>query len=136
MSAIKTQENDASIEDFIAAHKDPIKQQGCSTLTTLFTRATKQTPRMWGTSIVGFGRHQYQYANGKPGVICKVGFAPRAKSFALYLADFPERAALLESMGKHQFSGGCLHIKKLDEVNLKILETIVTKAYLFDSGAP
>ena len=135
MSTIKTQENDASIETFISTLDDPRRQQDCRTLVDLFTRASKQTPRMWGTSIVGFGKHHYQYANGKPGEICKVGFAPRAKSFAFYLADFPDRAALLESMGKHKFSGGCLHISKLDAVDLKTLETVVRKAYQHEGAS-
>lgn len=135
MSTIKTQENDASIDDFIASLDDPRKRQDCRTLVALFTRASTLAPRMWGTSIVGFGTHHYLYANGKPGAICKVGFAPRVKSLALYLADFPGRAALLNDMGKHKFSGGCLHIDKLDHIDLDALETIVREAYLFDSSA-
>tara|TARA_R100001377_G_scaffold77295_1_gene54523 strand:+ start:531 stop:926 length:396 start_codon:yes stop_codon:yes gene_type:complete len=129
MTTMKTQENDASIEDFINTLDDPQKREDCRALVDLFTRASKQTPRMWGTGIVGFGKHHYQYANGKPGEICKVGFAPRAKSLAFYLTNFPERAALLEQLGKHKFSGGCLHINKLDAVDMPTLETIVGKAY-------
>ena len=134
MTTIKTIENDASVENFIASIEDPLKQQDCRTLVALFARASKQVPRMWGTSIVGLGQYHYQYANGKPGVICKVGFAPRAKSFAFYLANIPERASLLANMGKHKFSGGCIHLSKLDGVNLLVLEKVVQKAYVFEDA--
>lgn len=133
MSTIKTQQNDASVEAFIDTVEDPARQRDCRTLVALFTRASGQTPRMWGDRIVGFGERHYQYANGKPGEICKVGFAPRAKSLAFYIPDFPGRAALLDSMGRHKFSGGCLHIAALEAVPLDTLESIVRKAYLHES---
>lgn len=96
------------------------------------TRATQQEPRLWGPHFIGFGRHHYVYANGKPGVICKAGLAPRAKSFAFYLRDYPERAALLERLGKHSFSGGCLYLRNLDNIDINVLETIVRKAYALE----
>ena len=71
MTTIKTQQNDASIEDFIDTLDDPQKREDCRVLVELFARASKQTPRMWGTGIVGCGKHHYQYANGKPGEMCK-----------------------------------------------------------------
>ncbi len=126
---MKTQETDASIDEFIDAIEDVRKRADCRTLTEVFARATQQEPRLWGPHIIGFGRHHYVYANGKPGVICKAGFAPRAKSFAFYLRDYPERAALLERLGRHSFSGGCLHLRNLDNIDINVLETIVRKAY-------
>jgi len=91
---------------------------------------------MWGTSIVGFGKHHYQYANGKPAEICKVGFAPRARTFAFYLPKYPEHAELIGKLGKHRYSGGCLHIAKLADVDAKVLSTMVRKAFhVADRGA-
>ena len=85
---------------------------------------------MWGAHIVGFGKRHYNYADGKPAELCKVGFAPRARSFALYIAKFPGREALLNKLGKHKFSGGCLHINKLENIDLEILRKIIKKGYL------
>ena len=84
---------------------------------------------MWGSHIVGFGIRHYNYANGEPAELCKVGFAPRARSFAFYLANYPGRLQHLEKLGKHKFSGGCLHVARLDSVDATMLETIVREAY-------
>ena len=85
---------------------------------------------MWGDRIIGFGKHHYEYANGKPAEICNVGFAPRSRSFAFYMKDFPERKTLIAKLGKHKFSGGCLHIAKLDNIDEAVLKTIVQKAFI------
>ncbi len=85
---------------------------------------------MWGPSIVGFGKHYYKYANGKEAEICKIGFSPRSQSLVFYLANFRERASLLNQLGKHKVSGGgCLYINKLEDIDQNILETIIEKAY-------
>lgn len=132
MARRKTQETDASVDDFIESLPDQVKRQDCRALVELVKSATGQEPRMWGTHIVGFGKHYYEYADGRPAEICKVGFAPRSRSFAFYMANFPERATLLDKLGEHRFSGGCLHIAKLNVVDPDVLETIVRKAYLGD----
>ena len=129
MSKIKTQENAASVDDFVAAIDDPARREDCRALVALFASATRQKPTMWGDRIIGYGKRHYTYANGKPGVLCKVGFAPRAKTFALYIADFPGRDALLGKLGKHKFSGGCLHIPTLAGLDLKVLKAIVSQGY-------
>lgn len=126
----KTIPTNASVPAFIAALPDEARRKDCKALVTIFKKATGQKPVIWGDRIIGFGKHSYPLANGKQGEICKASFAPRASTFALYLADFPGRSALLENLGKHKFSGGCLHIPTLTLVNSAILEEIVRKAYL------
>ena len=85
---------------------------------------------MWGPSIVGFGEHHYQHANGKDVSICKIGFSPRAQALTFYLGNFPERANLLKKLGKHKMSGGgCLYINKLEDVDTDMLQVIMKKAY-------
>jgi hypothetical protein len=91
--------------------------------------ATKAKPGMWGTSIIGCGKHHYQYADGKPAEICKVGFAPRARSFSVYLPKYPEHASLIKKLGKHKYSGGCLHIGKLADVDTEILSRMFQAAF-------
>jgi hypothetical protein len=90
---------------------------------------TGQDARMWGTSIIGFGTRHYFYANGKAAEICKVGFAPRARSFAFYLPKFKEHATLVEKLGRHKYSGGCLHLTSLDGVNVDVLATMIERAH-------
>ena len=85
---------------------------------------------MWGDKIVGFGVYHYTYSDGKLGEICNVGFAPRSRSFAFYLSNFPDRDKLNVTLGKRKFSGGCLHIARLEEVDEAVLETIVQMDYL------
>lgn len=129
MKERKTQETKASVNQFVKSIPDKQKREDCAAITKLMRSATNQTPKMWGDAIIGFGKHNYRYANRKPADICRVGFAPRSRSFAFYLSDFPGREKLLEKMGKHRFSGGCLHITKLADVDPDILATIIENAY-------
>jgi hypothetical protein len=132
MAERKTNETEDSVDAFIAALDDESKREDCRALTKLMASATGVEPRMWGTSIVGFGKRHYQYANGKPGEICKVGFAPRSKSFAIYLPEYPEHASLIMKLGKHKYSGGCLHITRLADVRVEILTRMIEKAFQSD----
>jgi hypothetical protein len=129
MAERKTNETAASVDEFIDAIKDQSKREDSRAITTLMAAATGAEPKMWGTSIVGFGKHHYKYANGKPAEICKVGFAPRSKSFAIYLPEYPEHAALIEKLGKHKYSGGCLHIARLADVQAEVLARMIECAY-------
>lgn len=126
---MKTIETNSSVDGFIDAIEDESKRQDCRALTKLMAAATGVEPKMWGTSIVGFGKRHYQYANGKPGEICKVGFASRSKSFAIYLPEYPEHAVLITKLGKHKYSGGCLHITRLADVQVGILTRMVERAF-------
>jgi hypothetical protein len=126
---MKTTENDSSVDEFIDSIEDKSKREDSRAITKLMAAATGAEPKMWGTGIVGFGKHHYQYANGKPGEICKVGFAPRSKSFAVYLPKYPEHASLIKQLGKHKYSGGCLHITRLADVKVEILARMVKSAF-------
>jgi hypothetical protein len=129
MADMKTIETNASVDGFIDTIEDESKRQDCRALTKLMAAATGVEPKMWGTGIVGFGKRHYQYANGKPGEICKVGFSPRSKSFAIYLPDYPEHASLITKLGKHKYSGGCLHITRLVHVDVQILTRMIERAF-------
>ena len=129
MAKRKTNETDDSVDDFIDSIADEPRREDCRAITKLMSTATRQKPRMWGTSIIGFGKHHYQYANGKPAEICKVGFAPRARSFAFYLPKYPEHAALIKKLGKHKYSGGCLHVSRLADVDVSVLARMIASAF-------
>jgi len=88
---------------------------------------------MWGPAIVGFGQYHYKYESGREGDICKIGFSPRKGKLTLYvLAGIEGQSELLAKIGKHQAGKGCLYIKKVDDINLEVLEQMIRKtmAYL------
>jgi hypothetical protein len=129
MSELKTQENDASAEAFIEAVPDETKRRDGFVLLELFRRVTGQEPRMWGTAIIGFGKYHYKSERSRQeGDWPLVGFSPRKQNLTLYI--HPAGVAdLLEGLGKHKTSMGCLYINKLADVDMAQLEKVVTKAY-------
>ncbi|MCP5146069.1 MAG: DUF1801 domain-containing protein [Gammaproteobacteria bacterium] len=129
MAERKTNETKASVTEFINSIADETRRADCRAITRLMAKATGLKARMWGPSIIGFGKHHYQFANGKPGEICKVGFSPRARAFSFYLPKFPQHAALIKQLGKHKYSGGCLHITRLADVDTGVLQTMVELAF-------
>ncbi|GJM13464.1 MAG: hypothetical protein DHS20C12_18670 [Pseudohongiella sp.] len=136
MSERKTLPNNASVKDFIASVKNDQRRADAAIVTKMMAKASKKRAKMWGPSIIGFGEHHYQHANGKEVSICKIGFSPRATALTFYLGNFPERAKLLKKLGKHTLSGGgCLYIKKLEDVDADHLQTIMEKSYNIPSKA-
>jgi hypothetical protein len=130
MAERKTTQNNASVKDFLNSIKNDRRREDSLVLAKLMRSVSGKKPKMWGPSIVGFGKHEYEYANGKPGEICKIGFAPRVQALVLYLSNFDGRAKLLKKLGKHRMSGGgCLYINKLDDIDLDILTSIIEKAH-------
>jgi len=114
------------VDRYIEAIDDEIRRNDCHTLAKLITKATKQKPRMWGTSIVGFGSYHYKYDSGREGDSCLVGFSSRKGDISVYLtADFPGHDDLLSKLGKHKMAKACLYIRKLADVDLKVLEKLV-----------
>ena len=135
MAKRKTNETEASVDEFIESIEDESKREDCRSIARIMATATGVDAKMWGSGIVGFGKHHYQYANGKPAEICKVGFAPRSRSFAFYLPAYPEHASLISKLGKHKYSGGCLHVARLSEVDTGVLARMINRAYRAgDSG--
>ncbi len=124
---VKTTENDASVEAFIAARPEAVAAD-CRTLIALMRKATGEEPRMWGTAIVGFGRYRYKGASGREGEWMVIGFSPRKATLSLYLfMGFDQEAALMAKLGKHSTGKGCLYIKRLSDVDPKVLEQLIVK---------
>jgi hypothetical protein len=95
-------------------------------LAKLMTKATKQKAKMWGTSIIGFGNYHYKYPSGREGDSCLTGFASRKGDITIYLpAGFSGREELLSKLGKHMLGKGCLYIRKLSDVDPKVLERLI-----------
>ena len=126
----KTTENDGDVEAFIASILDERRRADARTLVELMARATGQPARMWGSSIVGFGRYHYVYATGREGDAAAVGFSPRKGSTTVYIADgFDAYAELLDRLGPHSTSVSCLYLKRLDQVDLEALAELVRRSY-------
>ena len=126
MAENKTKATEASVESYISAIEDEARRKDCEALTSLMTKATKQPPKMWGTSIVGFGSYHYKYESGREGNSCLTGFSSRKGDISIYLvADFPGQGELLAKLGKHKMGKGCLYVRKLSDVDPKILEQLV-----------
>ena len=125
MAENKTKPTGASVAGYLAAIEDETRRKDCKALSALMTKATKQKPKMWGPGIVGFGSYHYKYASGHEGDSCLTGFASRKSDITVYLGNFPGRDPLLAKLGKHKVGGGCLYIKKLGDVDLKVLEKMI-----------
>ena len=131
MSTLKTLVNDASVEDFINSVADEIKKQDCFTLLKLFTKITGEKPKMWGTSIIGFGKYHYKSErSSQEGDWPITGFSPRKQNLTLYIMlGFSGYGDLLKKLGKHKTTVGCLYINKLSDVNMDVLEKLVTESF-------
>ncbi|HEV3261909.1 MAG TPA: DUF1801 domain-containing protein [Gemmataceae bacterium] len=129
MAENKTKATDASVEGYLAAIDDEARRKDCEALAELMAKATKQPPRMWGASIVGFGSYRYRYASGRGGESCVVGFSSRKGDISVYGLNAAAGAAeLLSKLGKHKAGKGCVYIKRLSDVDLKALERLVAGA--------
>jgi hypothetical protein len=129
MAGNKTKPTGASLAKYLSGIKDEARRKDCAALAKLMRKATKQPAKMWGSSIVGFGTYHYKYASGREGESCLTGFSSRKGDITLYLStDFPGRKKLLPKLGKHKAGGGCLYIRQLGDVDLKVLEQLVGSA--------
>ena len=123
---VKTKVNDASVTKFLNGVADEQKRNDCFEILKLMKQITKAEPKMWGSSIVGFGSYHYKGKSGREGDWPLTGFSPRKQSLTLYLTGgFEAHTALLEKLGKFTTSVGCLYIKTLDDVDRKVLKELV-----------
>ena len=123
---LKTQPNDASVAKFLDGIGDEQRRKDAFTVLALMKKATKAEPKMWGGSIVGFGTRRYQYASGREGDWFVMGFSPRKAALTLYLMGGLDRhGALLKTLGKHKRGGGCLYIQDLEDVDKRVLTTLI-----------
>ena len=129
MSENKTKATGADVELHIAAVGNDEQRQDCKTLIALLGKVTKEQPKMWGPSIVGFGAYRYKYESGREGESCLVGFAVRKNELVVYLsASGPDQEALLARLGRHKMGKSCLYIRRLCEVDAEVLEQLVAGA--------
>ena len=129
LAEIKTKQNSASVTGFIDTITDEQKRKDSHVILKMMGKAMKEEPKMWGASMIGFGNVRYKSpATGREVDWFKIGFSPRKANLSLHLIDLQRHAAALKRLGKHKTGSGCLYINKLEEVDLKILEKIITAA--------
>ncbi|MCH9673776.1 MAG: DUF1801 domain-containing protein [Gammaproteobacteria bacterium] len=128
----KTQPTSISPKDFLETVEHPGKRHDGLVLLDLFGRITGWQPRMWGPSIVGYGRYHYRYDSGREGVSLVTGFSPRKSALSIYIMPgYRDMSAMLARLGKHKIGKSCLYINKLADVELTVLEQIVEEGIAY-----
>ena len=126
MKKNKTQKTEESIELFLSSIEDEQKRKDSYTLLELMFKITKAKPHLWGTSIIGFGEYHYTYASGREGDWFLTGFSPRKQALYLYLmCDLANDGLTFDGLGKYKIGKGCLYIKRLSDIDLKVLEQLI-----------
>ena len=129
LAEIKTKQTESSVTGFIDSIPDEQKRKDSQVILALMEKATKEKPKMWGSSMIGFGNVRYKSpATGREVDWFKIGFSPRKANLSLHLINLQRHADALSKLGKHKTSVGCLYINKLEDIDLKVLEKIITAA--------
>ncbi|HRH31193.1 MAG TPA: DUF1801 domain-containing protein [Candidatus Paceibacterota bacterium] len=133
MAELKTKPTKESALAFLKTIEPADKRADGLVLLKMFEKATGQKAVMWGTSIVGFGMYHYESErSSQKGDWPLVGFSPRKQNLTLYcMMGNEDSSKLFAKLGKHKTSKGCLYINKLADVDLKTLEALVKKSYVF-----
>ncbi|MBE0640103.1 MAG: DUF1801 domain-containing protein [Bacteroidales bacterium] len=130
MADIKTKETSANVEDFINTLVDEQKRKDSFAILEMMKKATGEKPKMWGSSIIGFGNKRYKSpATGREVDWLIIGFSPRKANLSLYLTmNIKEHDSKLHKLGKHKTGVGCLYIRKLEEIDLNVLKEIIEES--------
>ena len=126
MAENKTKATAADVDVHLASVENEAVRADCRALVKLMVKWTKEQPKMWGPSIVGFGSYHYKYESGREGDSCATGFAVRKNEIAIYLvAEGTDQHKLLGQLGKHKMGKSCLYVKRLSEIDIGVLEKLV-----------
>jgi hypothetical protein len=130
MTANLTRETDASVQDFLDTVENECRRIDARELLELMQRVTGMQPKMWGPAIIGFGSYHYQYDSGREGDMLRVGFSPRKANLALYLIEKgKDYQDMLAGLGKYRTGGSCLYVNKLADVDMNVLESLVSQSW-------
>ena len=127
MAENKTQPTAKSVPEFLEQIEDPKRKADCISISALMEKLTNSPPKMWGDAIVGFGDYHYKYASGREGDWFLAGFSPRKQNLTIYVMGYLEfYPDHLERLGKFKNGKGCLYIKKLEDIDMDVFETLIT----------
>ena len=126
MAKTKTKPTGASVDAYLASRASPEQLADCKRIMAMCKRVTKQQPKMWGPSIVGYGSYSYTYESGHSGESCLAAFAVRGKDLVVYIiAGTPEQRERLAKLGKHSMGKSCLYFKRLADLDVNVLEALI-----------
>jgi hypothetical protein len=129
MADLKTVQTKASVDKFLQGIRDEKNRADCFKMKEMMEKATKSKGKMWGTSIVGFGDYHYVYPSGRENDWFIAGFSPRKQNLTLYMmGGFDQFPDLMEQLGKYSRGKSCLYIKKLNDVDTKILQKLLVQS--------
>jgi len=129
MTEVKTKATKASVDKFLKSIDDKRIRDDCYQILDIMKKVTRAEPKMWGESIIGFGSYHYKYASGREGDWMLTGFSPRKQNLTIYImSGFEEYGDILNKLGKHSTSKSCLYIKKLEDVDTKVLKKLVSES--------
>ncbi len=130
MAELKTKKNAANVGAFLDGIENEKRREDCGAVVKLMADVTGEPPTMWGGSIIGFGSYHYKYASGREGDWMATGVSPRKQNLTLYImTGFPRHDALMKKLGTFTTGKSCLYIKKLEDVDLKVLRQLVRESY-------
>lgn len=133
----KTKPTEASVDDYIASRANAQQHTDCQQLMTLLKKATRESPKMWGPSIVGFGSYRYAYESGRTGEAPWIGFAIRGRELVVYIStEGEEQQSLLSRLGKHKSGKACLYFKNLADLDNAVLEQLVKNSVAAAKSRP
>lgn len=125
----KTKPTKTRVADFVGSVDNPIRRADTKAVLKLMRAATGKQARMWGDSIIGFGRYEYRYASGREGEFFLTGLSPRKQSLVIYImGGFEAHEKLLAKLGKHKRGKSCLYINKLSDVDTSILQRVIANS--------
>lgn len=125
MAKNKTTETQDSVTDFINTVPDENKRNDCFQIVAIYEELTGYPPKMWGSSIIGYGNYHYKYKSGHEGDMPYAAFSPRKDSIVLYIDEFETREELLAKLGKHKTGKVCVYIKKLADIDIDIMKQLI-----------
>lgn len=129
MAETKTKPTGANVDAYLESRASPEQLADCKAIMAICRRVTRQQPRMWGPSIVGYGSYTYRYESGHSGDSCLAGFAVRGRELVVYLvADTPAQVDLLARLGRHKMGKACLYFKRLADLDIAILEALIAES--------
>ena len=126
MAELKTRPNDASVLDFLSSVESESKRDDCYEIMNMMQDVSGEEPRMWGSSIIGYGTYHYKYASGREGDWMRIGFSPRKQNITLYLMTGVEKnEEILSRIGKYKNGKSCFYIKRLDDIDRSVLKELM-----------
>ncbi len=132
MAELKTKPNNLSVNEFLNSVEDEKKRADSFRILRIMQEITKDTPKMWGPSIIGFGNYHYKYESGREGDFFITGFSPRKQNLTIYIMPGFERyEELMADLGKYKTGKSCLYIRKLEDIDTDILKKLIAESVAY-----